>query len=468
VPSLQARAPSDGAVAVDSPDASGATRIPSALLQAGSGSVTMPVPPRGDSAGPSQAQAALPMGEWQRLLYEEEGSGADHGAAPATACPLAHTDATTLIHGQSHTLPLLEALGSDSSGVSGHAAFAGVAAAAHDGWQPRGPTDSCATAGQEQALGIGMLHDWQAEAWEEQQHLQQHHAYADACQMEPTCNAAQPQMGAADAPAAEPDGAYYGAAGAWPPGTDLLPREDGSLAGAVFEGLQHATGVTAPPAYPQSPLELLATLTCPQACVATPHAPPPHAVGRGAAADPVLAAGARTMAEQLVQLARTCPDLVLGIMGGILEGQGLAPAPAVPQGCADAGIGGLPQALTPPAGAVAAGEQVPPYARIQQLPSRHGQRRGVSAKRRRVEAAQAGGTPGHSAQPQAVPVQVMSALLQLMATAVQAQKEHAGVQHLPQHQQQCAPPTEPAPELAFDAAVEAVPATFDCMPRFMG
>lgn len=161
------------------------------------------------------------------------------------------------------------------------------------------------------------------------------------------------------------------------------------------------------------------------AAVGTPTPPIPD--------EGTLAALARGMAEQLVQLARSQPDLILNIMGTIVDSHG---APA--GGQAAGGVQQVPlvapagntQAVSRPVNMVQQQQQhsgmeqppsVPPYAVIQQLPPRIARRRTPAGKRRRLDAAPPAGQA--VAAQDTTPMQVMGALLQLVATAVQAQQQ---------------------------------------------
>ena len=172
------------------------------------------------------------------------------------------------------------------------------------------------------------------------------------------------------------------------------------------------------------------------------------------ASNPVLVAGARSMAVQLVGLARSSPETLLTIVGGILDSQGLSAslAPdyvgALAAGSPMAHQAASPGAVSSPEGGVSDGHAavsgapgpgmpvapgtepstqpgLPPYAVIQQLPPRPARRHGHPTQRRRLPGPpSAAPAPTHAPQGgSGVPMQVMNALLQLVATAMQAQRE---------------------------------------------
>jgi hypothetical protein len=445
------------------------------------------------------------MGEWQRLLYDQDcglGQGQQGGggiATPGASAPEAHAPCAP-----KH--PLLQAVGSGGSGTSS----ASAATLADAGWSPS------VAGGQVDAA----QHPAAGQDWHHQQDLswmQQQLPAAGAVPGLPMCavEVAPPQPEHHQDAAAE---AFDFEGLEW-----VEADEDHHAAIAVDAAADHgapstsAAGLVGMAAISSSSLDMLASLAFPQAARAAadgPSADPARRPSRGAkASDAVLAAGARSMAEQLVQLARSRPDLLLGIMGGIIDQRGVpvqgaspdyAPAPELQQcqqheamgaagspgvqqhqvhhhqqqymaGHEAAAAAGLPLMEEDPQGSGMSGgmmgpghqamspmtHQVPPYAVIQQLPARSGRRGPPNAKRRRLAAqnsAAAAAAAGSSQQPQEAPMQVMSALLQLMATAVQAQKEQ---QQQPQQQQQLAvdPAGAPAPVQG------AYPAHYGCDPH---
>lgn len=330
---------------------------------------------------PTQGQAACEqLGEWQRLLLFDETCG-DATASSAVA-------------------PRLEALGSTGSGASGSSAvmFTADCGAVLDG-QPQDASWAASLA----AAQLQQQQEQHAAAFPDpgvaHHLLLQHSDHLAACNV----SSIGPSAGHCEA----------------------------------APNLTHASAMPRSLGLSSSPLEVLATLTFPQAqpqASALPRPSLPIGSGHTPGSDAILAAGARSMAEQLVALARSCPDLLLNVMGGILDNDG------------GAGFGDLaaPQqdvCLPPPATpaiAAAAQEGVPPYERIQELPQRN-QRRGLSPKRRRVEARQA------PAPAEAVPMQVMSALMQLAATAMQAQQQQQQEGQLGQQLHGGQPPLPPLP-----------------------
>jgi len=421
------------------------------------------------------------MGEWQRLLYED--------GCSAVPEPQQVPHAANRLDSPGTDHPVLQAVGSGGSGASS----ASAATLAEFVWSPGMQPAGCAAADAVAPhLQRAMPHDWQ----QEPEHMHLHHPQGQQHQQQYAEPHYVEQHYAEQQFAGQQHDGQIGCA---------APQHPQDTTGDVFEleGLEwdtHHEGAALPPAAHHtaasgsfvgqvpdpntSPLDMLASLAFPHATVnastsvAEQHGHPGSLHGVPPT-DAVLAAGARSMAEQLVQLARSRPDLLLGIMSGILD-----PAQQPQQMVADGGSpganyqaaeheldGGLLQPVqhehadthlhstsqyqqqqqqhsmpsmtlvhsasgslgAPPA--VAPSPSIPPYAVIQQLPPRNSRRGMTGAKRRRLASAAASPNSTAPAQ-QAVPMQVMSALLQLMATAVQAQKDHHQQQQQQQEQEQ--------------------------------
>lgn len=448
------------------------------------------------------------MGEWQRLLLLEE-CDADQGGAhgPQQQCQAGRVQGSMhYVCTQSAPSTMLEQVGSSgSSGISGGSAMRivehgmagtlGVGSVQHIGAQHEHLLQ-----GQQEVLqGHGDHLQWDAQQHHQHhqpQHQQQQASHWHGEQVQQPLQPSWPQQGCdvpddfdeqwddlppvhevlpqhADIAAVHQQpmqqqqvqsGAQYPALGGpeWVAGSMYSPPPCHSVGITTVAGASYVVAERGP----VTPPDVSASHGFPAvqqvAAAVVTTGPPPTSLPPGT--DPVLAAGARSMAEQLVQLARNRPDLLLNIMGGILDARGsattsdavnslqqlwtatsqLAGASGAvqaaqqtshndlspqSQGASPPTISAPPAPASPAQAASASAATIPPYAVIQQLPPRVSRRRGgvAGSKRRRMEAAHGGAAAaGGGAQQEAVPMQVMSALLQLVVTAVHARQQQGG------------------------------------------
>ncbi|KAI8462630.1 MAG: hypothetical protein J3K34DRAFT_527609 [Monoraphidium minutum] len=402
------------------------------------------------------------------------------GATPAASTPGLHGFAAWLASQPPHEQAAApgEGLGGGGQPEPGLGEFAALLYGGDDGATAAGDGGGLweAAAAQQQAYQ-------QCAAWQ----LEGHRQPAAAAAAQPASHAGQEQWHLPAQEAHPPPGAWgeapqlgdhlqphggwqHGGSGTQAAGGVFLPHDGGGappLPPTFFPGAQHEQACS-------PPLQQHAAAAYGGGSPAgSPHdgdgfhaaaAPRAPAAGRRLPGDdPVVAAGARCMAETLVRLARSEPDLLLGMLGGIATGGGAGgggfaaaealealsaggcllsrgaaqPAATPPRAAHDewmpAAYGGpiaaghhggaagpQPHQRSPPHGGAAPPPALPPYAVLQALPPRTAPRRGGPApKRRRVSAAREGGEP-------AAPLQVMGALLQLVATAVQAREQRGG------------------------------------------